>query len=322
MEWLGIRWVGINEENGEKLLLTVAFVSAVLLLSFVVRRVVRRIASGPSQRSMRFWTGQGIALATAVILLVGLLSIWFDNPERLSTVVGLGTAGVAFALQKVITSLAGYVVILRGNTFTIGDRISMGGVRGDVIALGFTQTTITEMVQPPSVQSADPAMWVKSRQFTGRLVTVANSKIFDEPVYNYTRDFPFIWEEMTLPIRYEDDHARVEAILLEVAGRHSTRVDEVEKAALEHLKSRYFVDVEDFSPRVFYRLTDNWIELTVRFIVREHGIRELKDRMAREVLAALTGAKIGIASTTYAIVGLPPIELKPTLESATKPLHK
>ena len=34
-------------------------------------------------------------------------------------------------------------------------------------------------------------MWVQSRQHTGRIVTVANSKIFDEPVYNYTRNFPF-----------------------------------------------------------------------------------------------------------------------------------
>src|SRR5205807_6397666 len=119
-----------------------------------------------------------------------------DTPPRLTTRAGLPTARLAFALQKVLTSFAGYVLILRGRTFTVGDRIPMGGVRGDVIALGFMQTTIMEMGQPPSVQSADPAMWVKSRQFTGRLVTVTNSKIFDEPVYNYTRDFPFIWEEM------------------------------------------------------------------------------------------------------------------------------
>ena len=109
-----------------------------------------------------------------------------------------------------ITSIAGYFVILRGSTFTVGDRISMGGVRGDVMRLGFIQTTFMEMGQPPSVPGADPAMWVKSRQFTGRIVTVTNSKIFAEPVFNYTRDFPFIWEEMSIPITYEADDAKVE----------------------------------------------------------------------------------------------------------------
>nr|WP_246733484.1 mechanosensitive ion channel domain-containing protein [Methylobacterium sp. BTF04] len=150
----------------------------------------------------KFWTRQGISLLAAVLLILGLLSIWFNDPSRLATAFGLMSAGLAFALQQVVTSLAGYFVILRGATFTVGDRISMGGVRGDVLRLGFIQTTIMEMGQPPSVQGADPAMWVKSRQFTGRIVTVSNAKIFSEPVFNYTRDFPFIWEEMAIPVTY------------------------------------------------------------------------------------------------------------------------
>ncbi len=71
--------------------------------------------------------------------------------------------------------------------------------------MSFFQTVIMEMGEPPSVQSDDPGMWVQSRQFSGRIVTVSNSKIFEEPIYNYTRDFPFIWEEMHLPISYKDD---------------------------------------------------------------------------------------------------------------------
>ena len=87
---------------------------------------------------------------------------------------------MAFALQRVITAIAGYFVILRGKTFNVGDRIVMGGVRGDVVALDFMQTTIMEMGQPPPVQNADPAMWVKARQYTGRMVSITNAKIFDD----------------------------------------------------------------------------------------------------------------------------------------------
>ena len=64
-------------------------------------------------------------------------------------------------------------------------------------------------------------MWVHSRQFTGRIVTVTNDKVFDEPVYNYTHEFPYIWEEMRLPVRYQDDRARAERILLDAARRHA-----------------------------------------------------------------------------------------------------
>jgi small-conductance mechanosensitive channel len=73
-----------------------------------------------------FWISQGISLTLAVLLVVGLISIWFNDPTRLTTAAGLVTAGLAFALQKLVT---------------------------------------------------------------GRVVTVSNARIFDEPVYNYSRDF-------------------------------------------------------------------------------------------------------------------------------------
>ena len=62
--------------------------------------------------------------------------------------------------RKVITAFAGYLVILRGKTFTVGDRITMGGVRGDVISLGFLQTRIMEMGERPAIQTSDSPSWV------------------------------------------------------------------------------------------------------------------------------------------------------------------
>jgi hypothetical protein len=49
------------------------------------------------------------------------------------------------------------------------------------------------------------------------------------------------------------------------------------------------------APRVYFRLTDNWLELTVRSIARDQGIHELKYTMSRAVLGALDVARLGIA---------------------------
>ena len=246
-----------------------------------------------------------------------MLSIWFDNPARLATAIGLVGAGIAFALQRVITAVAGYFVILRGKTFNVGDRIVMGGVRGDVINLSFMQTQIMEMGQPPQVvANPDPAMWVLSRQVTGRIVTVTNDKVFDEPVYNYTHEFPYIWEEIRLPIRYQDDRAKVESILLEAARRHTMTEATIGKDEGHRLHQRFGIHVEQIDPRVYWRITDNWIELTVRFLAPDHGIRDIKDAMSREIMAALDQAGIGIASGTYAIVEMPPLKLETAGPSA------
>lgn len=310
VEIFGVKLVGVTAENGKKLLFSLTFVVLALLLARGLQWVTGLVLRGRRDQRAAFWSRQAIHLVTTVLLLMGLVSVWFDDPTRLTTALGLVTAGLAFALQKVVTSVAGYFVILRGRTFNVGDRITMGGVRGDVIALGFIQTTIMEMGQPPPVQNADPAMWVHSRQYTGRVVTVSNSRIFDEPVYNYTRDFPYIWEEMTLPVTYTADRARAERILLDVAGRHTVPIGELGEAALLEMERRYFIRRAEMTPRVYFRLTDNWLELTVRFIARDHGIRELKDAMSREILTALDDAGIGIASATFEVVGLPPLRLE------------
>ena len=307
---LEVRLLFVSEETGVKLILTAMLVVALLLLRWGLRAVVRLLLRGIDNERTRFWSRQAVNIGAAVLLILGVLSIWFDDPSRLATGIGLITAGLAFALQQVITAVAGYFVILRGDTFNVGDRITMGGVRGDVIGLGFIKTTIMEMGQPPALQNAEPAQWVRSRQYTGRVVTVSNGKVFDEPVYNFTRDFPYLWEEMTIPITYQADRHAAERILLDAAVRHSVAVSDLPAHALESMRRKYFLRGVDLEPKVYWRLTDNWLELTVRFLTDIYGIRDVKDQIARDVLDRLDQAGISIASTTFAVVEIPPMRVQ------------
>ena len=307
MEFLGIKFVGFNEENGQKLLLTIVMIASILFFKWCASWIIKTFYHHHRSRKIHFWTRQGINLFSAFIVLLTVLSIWFDDPTRLATGLGLVTAGLAFALQKVVTSFAGYLVIMRGNTFNIGDRITMGGIRGDVIALGFLQTTIMEMGQPPSVQGADPAMWIKARQFTGRIVTVTNDKIFETAVYNYSRDFPFIWEEMNIPLKYNVDRALAEKIISKVVQKYTEEPLKKASPLLDNIAIKYGILGDDILPKVYYRLTSNWLELTVRFIIDVHGVRDIKDQISRDLLSEFEVHHIELASTTYEIVGLPPL---------------
>jgi len=305
LHFLGVNWVGLTEQNGRKLLLSIGFCIAIAVVRILVRNLCRVVLRGETPRTIqaRFWAHQAINLSSSLLVVLGLASIWFDDPARLATALGLVGAGLAFALQRVITAFAGYLVILRGNNFTVGDRISMGGVRGDVLWLGFMQTTLMEMGASPG-SDAGPSVWVKSRQFTGRIVTVTNAKIFDDPVYNYTRDFPYIWEEISVPIRYGDDRNRAEAIMLEAARRRTLDPGTISEEAAQSLQRRFDLHRLDFEPRVFYRLTSNWLELTVRFVFKDHGTRAVKDQMARDILDGFDAAGIAVATAALRIDGV------------------
>jgi small-conductance mechanosensitive channel len=309
MEFFGVRLIGFNPESARKLLLTIAVLLVLWVIARLVRAALRALFAGRRDVAASFWSRQAVQITLTVVFIISFASIWFDRPGRIGSMAGLITAGLAVALGKVVTALAGYFVILRSRTFNIGDRIAMAGVRGDVVSLSFLRTTILEMGQPPGEDQNSPDVWIGARQYTGRIVTVTNDKVFSEPVYNYSREFPYIFEELKVGIAYDADRERAESILLTAATTHSEQVEHLAGEAIRELRRRYFVAQTDLHPRVYYRLTDSWLELSVRFVTSTHGIREVKDRMVRDILKGFDEAGMQIAATTVQIVGLPPVRL-------------
>ena len=144
------------------------------------------------------------------------------------------------------------------------------------------------------------------------LLQFETAKLFDQPVYNFTREFPFIWEEMHVPIPYRADRTAAERILLEAAWAVTVESREASDRARDRVQRAYGVNLEQHEPRVFWRITDNWIDLAVRYVVPEHGIREIKDALTRRVLSDFDRAGIEIASTTMAVTSVPAITIQPT----------
>jgi small-conductance mechanosensitive channel len=302
----GIKLLGVSWETLHKVVLTLVVMLAIFVLRTTVEWGIRSWTRRRPRERRSFLVRQTVNVVTAALFLLALLSIWFDDPTRLATGIGLVSAGLAFALQKVVTSLAGYFVIIRSSVFTVGERITMGGVRGDVISLGFLKTTLMEMGDP-----ADANAWVHGRQYTGRIVTITNDKIFEEPIFNATRDFPFLWDEIQIPITYASDRDRAENILLDAAGAATAELREKAEPYRAQMNEAYHLELESLAPRVYYNITDNWLELCVRFIVSDRASRETKDKIARQILRDFDQAKIGIASTTIDIVAFPPLQSAP-----------
>lgn len=300
MEVFGIRILGLSPVGLRKLALTLT----VLLLAFGARSALRFAAGfgvgATSRRSL--WARKSVRLLIGLVSGLLLLSIWFDDPGRLAAFMGLLAAGLAFAAQNLVLSVAGYFVIVFGKVFDLGHRIELGGVRGDVLDIGLVKTTIMEMGVPAAL-FPDPHHWVAGRQYTGRVVSVVNAEVFRQPVFNYTANFNLLWEELRIPVRYGADLPAAEHVVVEAARTHTR--DEVARASaqLENLRHRYLIEPSDLEPQVFVQLTDNWIELSVRFLVSTHGIRAVKDRLSRQILEDFQRAGIAIASQTIELVG-------------------
>ena len=139
---------------------------------------------------------------------------------------------------------------------------------------------------------------------------MTNDKVFDDAVYNLTYEFPFLWEEIHVPVPYGADHARAEHILLDAAIEATREIADAARPAIRAFNEKYHVAMEQPDPHVYWRTTDNWLELTVRFVVPERGVRDIKDRMSRQIVREFASAHIEVASATIEVTGVPPLKLE------------
>jgi len=280
-----------NESVPGRLVTSLVLVVGAVVIGVLAGRLASRRAD---DAYTRYYVRKAAHYGTAVVLLIALAITWRAFAGRVGVVLGLAAAGVAFAMQEVIGALAGWISILTSRQFRVGDRIQMGGVRGDVLDVTPLRTKVLEIGQ-----AGDDTSWVRGRQYTGRIVSISNKAVFTEPVYNSSATFDYLWEELTLPVPYHDDWRLAEAILKEEAERISSSAGA--RQAMEQMRRRYPVGRADVEPRVFVRATDNWVELSARFVVPVRSARAVKDEMSRRVLERFQEHGLSVASATQEV---------------------
>ena len=229
-----------------------------------------------------------------VILILLFMSIFGNKLSGFATAIGLAGAGVTYALRKVIVSIAGWFAILFGDFFVTGDRVLLGGIKGDVVDIGVLRTTLMELGE-----------WVEGDQYTGRIVRVANNYIFDSPVYNYNADFKFLWDEIVIPMRSKSDMDLAKTIILETAEKYTGKYDKDAVLDWEKLKRRYKVENASLENQVFLAFgEDKSIEIKLRYIVDYRERRGTQDKLLSEIIKRFEqeGERLELATDTLELV--------------------
>jgi small-conductance mechanosensitive channel len=279
----------------------IASLIGVLIIAIIVRFLHRSLARRITHHDARYRARKLITFAGYLAGILFITIVFSDQLGHLTVAFGVAGAGVAFALQEVIASVAGWVEISLGRFYQIGDRVQVGGIMGDVIDIGVLRTTLMECGQ-----------WVNSDLYNGRIVRIANSFVFKEPVFNYSAHFPFLWDEITVPVKYGSDHqlARdtLQRVVDEVVGDYAVHA----RAAWKGVVEKYMIEDERVEPMVTVMANDNWMEFTVRYVVDYKRRRITKDQLFTRILEELdkTDGRVAIASTTIQIVETPAFDVR------------
>lgn len=284
----------------------------VAVIGTVVIFLIVRIAQTSLIRSLqnpdsRYYARKLVTFGGYLSALLLLTIVFRDRLGGLTVAIGVASAGIAFALQEVIASIAGWIAISFGGFYAPGDRVQLGGIRGDVIDIGILRTTLMELGE-----------WVNSDLYTGRIVRIANSFVFKEPVFNYSGDFPFLWDELRVPVMHGCDHRLARTIFERVVGEEcSTELVRASSMAWGEMVRRYLLENASLEPAVSLVITDNWLEFTLRYVVDYKQRRSTRDRIFTRILDEFTatGGRIMIGSTTVQFVDPAPFEVRVTQNS-------
>jgi small-conductance mechanosensitive channel len=274
----------------------VASIIAVIVIVLLVRLIKNYAFRFIKDSNSRYRARKMLVLVGYLVGVIAVASILSSKLSGLTVAFGVAGAGIAFALQEVIASVAGWLAISAGNFYKPGDRIQLGGIMGDVIDIGVLRTTLMECRQ-----------WVKGDQYNGCIVRVANSYVFKEPVFNYTGDFHFLWDEISVPVTYGSDYRLARELFQRIVHEVVDEFILPAKKAWGEVVNKYLVEDARIEPTIFMTANDNWIEFSIRYVVFYDKRRLTTDRLFTRILEEIdkTEGRVSIASTTLQLVQAP-----------------
>jgi small-conductance mechanosensitive channel len=248
--------------------------------SLIAAYVVARLDDDVS----RYNVSRIVRLAEGVVIAFIVISALFANWYTAAVSLGIVSAILGFALQTPISSFIGWVYILVKHPYRVGDRIEIGGATGDVIDVGYLDTTLWEFGGP----------YVSTDHPSGRIIKFPNANVLSEPVYNYSWPlFPYIWNEIYVQLAYGTDIRFVaetmqHVVAEELGDKMKERVDKycslLSRTAVGNLQVQS-------KPVVNFRINENtWVEGVVRYLVAPRRAAAMKSLLTQRILAALGAA--------------------------------
>jgi small-conductance mechanosensitive channel len=223
-------------------------------------------------------------LLVALIIAAIAITIIFVNWYGAIAALGVGSIIVGLAVQTPMKSFIAWIYILVRQPFRVGDRIQIGDATGDVIDVGYLDTTLWEF----------GGHYITGDHPSGRVIKFPNEKVLDEIVYNYSWPlFPYIWNEIKFQVAYNADLEFIASTMQKITEEELGKdmMDRVQ--TFRDLLARTPVDELEVRqrPRVIFRVSDNtWLEAIVRYLVSPREAGRIKSRLIKKLLAALNTA--------------------------------
>jgi small-conductance mechanosensitive channel len=250
---------------------------AVFVAAYFIKKIPKRLVK---EEKSAYYFRKLISFAAWLIVILILIFNAAGGIGSISAIVGLAGAGLAIALQDPIVSLVGWFLVVGKYGISVGDRVEINGVKGDVVDVGMLRIAVLEV-----------GNWLSGEQTTGRMVFFPNSFIFKGHFFNYSTTNSFIWDEIHILVTYESQWKKARDIILKVAEEASREVAERARESQEKWARQFHLSMGSPEAYAYVTIADSGVDLVLRYLSEISLRRTMRDRICREILEAFETEK-------------------------------
>lgn len=258
-----------------KVVLTKVLISLIIIIIFwIIKRSLLKIVNKKVKEThSRYLWRKALNYIVIAADLIFIGAIWMKSFQSLATYLGLLSAGISIALKDPILDMAGWLFIVTHRILKVGDRIEIDGKIGDVIDTGIFQFLIIEVGE-----------WVDADQSTGRIIHIPNSLLFTKPLINYTKGFPYIWNEIPVLVTFESNWKKAKTLLQKIVQKHTESSNEIAKMSIKKAARKFDILYQHTEPRVYTSVENSGILLTIRYLCRVRKRRGTAEAIWEDIL--------------------------------------
>lgn len=240
-----------------KLLITALIVLFVYIFlnTFLKLFLLKRVKTKKMRHNVIVFTSLVSYIFILVVVIFSIISVT-GGFTGLGIAAGLLTAALGWALQRPITGIAGWVMVILTKPFGIGDRIIIGGVKGDVSNITLTHIYLNEF-----------GGTVGGEEISGRIIIIPNAVLFEQNVVNYTSQNDYILDEVAFTITYKSNLEFAKSIAIKVAKE----------------MTKDFLDSSPSNPFVRSNFQASGVDICVRYYTVASKRQEINSKITEEI---------------------------------------
>ncbi|MNL91257.1 Mechanosensitive ion channel [compost metagenome] len=243
------------------------------LFNRLKRRYIIKVDKLYESAKDKYKYSQYLNLLHIIAITVGLIIIWNSILPNILSFLGLFTAALTVSLKDVIVNIIGGVYILTTSLFSVGDRVILGDIKGDVVAINLSRFTLLEVDNN-----------YNCGQSTGKLVDVPNSLIFSHMLINSTKGFNYIWHEMSISLNKGYKLDTVKRLLYRILEECTPDVDYEINKQIDNVNMEYLIYFNNVKPIVYITIEGDNIIYTMRFLVKPKNVRAVESNINEKLL--------------------------------------